>query len=164
MTEPADKQATYDDLLSLPENLVGEILNGQLHAHPRPAPRHAQAYSALGGNLWNPFHKGGAGGPGEAGVDQGAVAVERGEDQGGDRRVVRADLAAHVDPGHPGQHQIQQNQIGKPPVVKDLQGFKTVQGLKNFVIMGRQVIFQHLLIDCFIIDDENSIGLRLTSS
>jgi Uma2 family endonuclease len=46
---------TYDDIIALPENLVGEILNGELHTHPRPAPRHAQAYSALGGRLWNSF-------------------------------------------------------------------------------------------------------------
>ena len=58
MNEPAKRNATYEDLLALPENLVGEILFGQLHTHPRPAPKHAQAYSALGGNLWNPFDGG----------------------------------------------------------------------------------------------------------
>ncbi len=63
MNEPAHRHAQYKDLFDLPENLVGEILNGELHVHPRPAPRHAQAYSGLGGNLWNPFSKG-AGGPG----------------------------------------------------------------------------------------------------
>jgi Uma2 family endonuclease len=57
------KQATYQDLLNLPENLVGEILNGELHSHPRPAPKHARAYSALTGSLWSPFDNG-AGGPG----------------------------------------------------------------------------------------------------
>jgi Uma2 family endonuclease len=57
------KQATYQDLLNLPENLVGEILNGKLHSHPRPAPKHARAYSALTGSLWSPFDNG-AGGPG----------------------------------------------------------------------------------------------------
>ena len=43
--------------------MVGEILAGLLHTHPRPAPKHAIAYSALGGNLWNPFQYG-KGGPG----------------------------------------------------------------------------------------------------
>lgn len=55
MSEPAIQQANYDDLLDLPETLVGEIIYGQLYTHPRPAPRHARAYSALGGKLINPF-------------------------------------------------------------------------------------------------------------
>ncbi len=63
MPEPARRNARYEDILALPQNLVGEILCGELHAHPRPAPRHARAYSALTGNLWNPYD-GGIGGPG----------------------------------------------------------------------------------------------------
>ena len=59
MAEPARRIATYEDILALPENLVGEIIHGQLHTMPRPAPRHARAYSALGGTLggaydWSP--------------------------------------------------------------------------------------------------------------
>lgn len=63
MPEAARKQASYQDILALPENMVGEILGGELHTHPRPAPRHALAYSALGGNLGQAFHWG-SGGPG----------------------------------------------------------------------------------------------------
>lgn len=63
MSEPARRGATYDDILGLPENLVGEILHGQLHTHPRPAPKHARAYSALGFSLGGPFDRG-VGGPG----------------------------------------------------------------------------------------------------
>ncbi len=63
MNGPAKRDATYEDILALPENLVGQILNGQLHTHPRPAPKHTLACSALTGSLWNPFH-GGTGGPG----------------------------------------------------------------------------------------------------
>ena len=63
MSQAAEKQATYEDIVALPENLVGELIHGQLHATPRPAPKHAQAYSALGGNLFNPFGRG-ANGPG----------------------------------------------------------------------------------------------------
>lgn len=63
MNEPARRNATYEDLLALPEYLVGEIIHGQLHTHPRPAPRHAQAYSALGYTLGGPF-SGGINGPG----------------------------------------------------------------------------------------------------
>lgn len=55
--------ATYDDLLKVPEHLVAEIVDGDLHATPRPAPRHAAASSGLGGALHGPFDKG-RGGPG----------------------------------------------------------------------------------------------------
>ncbi len=63
MAAPARKPATYDDLLALDEKLVGEILNGDLYAMPRPAKRHALAGSNLGGALFGPF-KLGQGGPG----------------------------------------------------------------------------------------------------
>jgi Uma2 family endonuclease len=59
----AERPATYGDLFSLPENVVGEILNGRLVTHPRLAPRHAQAYSAIGAKLFDPFGQG-HGGPG----------------------------------------------------------------------------------------------------
>ena len=63
MTATAEKLATYEDLFDLPENLVGEIIYGQLITHPRPAPKHAVASSAIGDELISPFHKG-RGGPG----------------------------------------------------------------------------------------------------
>ena len=63
MNAPAARAATYDDLLQVPENLVAEIIQGQLITHPRPAPRHAWASSSLGGALVSPFDKG-RGGPG----------------------------------------------------------------------------------------------------
>jgi hypothetical protein len=63
MPQPAQRLASYEDILALPENLVGEILYGTLHTHPRPAPRHARAYSALGYMVGGPFD-GGIGGPG----------------------------------------------------------------------------------------------------
>ena len=56
LTSP--KPATYEDLFDLPETLVGEIVNGRLVTHPRPAPRHARAYSLLGANLVGPYDKG----------------------------------------------------------------------------------------------------------
>ncbi len=55
--------ATYDDLCALPENLVGEIVAGELYASPRPAPRHALATTELGGELNSEFG-GRRGGPG----------------------------------------------------------------------------------------------------
>jgi Uma2 family endonuclease len=63
MSNLAIKQATYQDIIDLPENRVGEIINGQLEAHPRPAPKHAVASSSLGAELVSPFQKG-RGGPG----------------------------------------------------------------------------------------------------
>jgi hypothetical protein len=59
----AHRDPSYDDILDLPEHVVGEILLGELHTHPRPAPRHARSYSALGYLIGGPFD-GGIGGPG----------------------------------------------------------------------------------------------------
>ena len=60
---PFDRPATYDDLVKVPDNLVAEIADGELHASPRPAARHAVAYARLGGALVPPFDEG-RGGPG----------------------------------------------------------------------------------------------------
>jgi Uma2 family endonuclease len=63
MALPQLKPASYQDLFSLPDNLVGEIIDGELYTQPRPAPRHARASSSLGDELLSPFDKG-RGGPG----------------------------------------------------------------------------------------------------
>jgi hypothetical protein len=63
MGHPVHHRASYEDIVNLPENLVGEIIAGELITHPRPAPRHARASSLLGGELTGPFDKG-TGGPG----------------------------------------------------------------------------------------------------
>ncbi len=47
MGNPADKDATYEDLSGLPDNIVGEIFCGELVTHPRPAPKHAHAASIV---------------------------------------------------------------------------------------------------------------------
>ena len=57
------RPATYQDILDAPEHMVAEIVDGTLYTHPRPAPRHALAGSALGDELVSPFQKG-RGGPG----------------------------------------------------------------------------------------------------
>jgi Uma2 family endonuclease len=49
--------------LKVPDHLVAEIIDGELHTTPRPAPRHADASSGLGGALRGPFDRG-RGGPG----------------------------------------------------------------------------------------------------
>jgi Uma2 family endonuclease len=60
---PRARPATYDDLIEVPDHLVAEIIDGELHTTPRPAPRHADASSGLGGALRGPFDRG-RGGPG----------------------------------------------------------------------------------------------------
>jgi Uma2 family endonuclease len=60
---PLDRVATYDDLMKIPDIMVAEIVDGELHASPRPAPPHAHAGSLIGGTLVLPFHRG-RGGPG----------------------------------------------------------------------------------------------------
>lgn len=60
---PARRPATYEDLLAVPDHLVAEILNGELHTNPRPAVPHALATTGLGGDLFGPFDRG-RGGPG----------------------------------------------------------------------------------------------------
>jgi Uma2 family endonuclease len=55
--------ATYDDIVRLPENMVGEIIDGDLYAWPRPSPLHGDAFSIFLGRLINPYRLG-EGGPG----------------------------------------------------------------------------------------------------
>ncbi len=62
---PKKSPATYRDILALPDNAVGEIVNGELYVSPRPAPQHANAASDLGAELRIRFGRpGGADGPG----------------------------------------------------------------------------------------------------
>jgi Uma2 family endonuclease len=57
------EHATYEDLVRLPENVVGELIDGELYASPRPAAPHAIASSGLGFAL-GPTFQWGKGGPG----------------------------------------------------------------------------------------------------
>jgi Uma2 family endonuclease len=61
---PPRRPATYEDLLALPENVVGEIIDGELVVGPRPASRHTRASSRLGVELGGAFDREGRGGPG----------------------------------------------------------------------------------------------------
>src|SRR5664279_3656552 len=64
MAAPAKmRMASYEDILRLPENVVGEIVNGELVVSPRPSPAHARASSSLGMGIGGPFDHG-RGGPG----------------------------------------------------------------------------------------------------
>src|SRR4051812_47488973 len=59
----AKKPATYDDLCQVPDEYIAQIIDGELIALPRPAPRHSRASSVLGVRLGGPFDQG-DGGPG----------------------------------------------------------------------------------------------------
>jgi Uma2 family endonuclease len=63
MSVPAKRRATYEDLLALPENVIGEILAGELIASPRPAGKHGRVMTVLPSRLMPPFDDGN-GGPG----------------------------------------------------------------------------------------------------
>ncbi|MCL5405323.1 MAG: Uma2 family endonuclease [Deltaproteobacteria bacterium] len=65
MSELAKKSATYEDLYKIPDNMIGEIIDGELIATPRPAPKHARATTVLS-NIIGPSYDrfGEGGGPG----------------------------------------------------------------------------------------------------
>ena len=62
--DPLRKRATYQDVLDAPENMVAEVLDGELHLMPRPRRRHTRSASALGAFLVTTFDLGINGGPG----------------------------------------------------------------------------------------------------
>jgi Uma2 family endonuclease len=64
MSELAKKRATYEDLYNIPENMTGEIINGELIVHPRPSRKHTYAASALDKEIGPPYQFGRGGGPG----------------------------------------------------------------------------------------------------
>jgi Uma2 family endonuclease len=48
----------YERLLALPDNLVGEIIGGELYTQARPSGRHGTAELGLGATLLFPFQRG----------------------------------------------------------------------------------------------------------
>lgn len=63
MSAPKPARATYEDVLNAPDNLVAELIEGELYTSPRPAIRHANASSVLAGELNSAFQRA-RGGPG----------------------------------------------------------------------------------------------------
>jgi Uma2 family endonuclease len=61
--EAGRKRATYEDVLRAPENMIAEVLDGELHLMPRPRRSHLRSASGLGSILFGAFHVG-ASGPG----------------------------------------------------------------------------------------------------
>lgn len=66
MAQSAKKPATYADIEALPHNMVGQLIDGELYAHARPATRHARAISRLHGWLDRSYdlERNDGGGPG----------------------------------------------------------------------------------------------------
>lgn len=62
-TAPGRRPATYDDILALPPNVTGQIVDGELHVTPRPSNPHATASSTLGMDIGGAYQRG-RGGPG----------------------------------------------------------------------------------------------------
>lgn len=60
---PAQKEASYQDILAAPETVVAELVEGVLYTSPRPRTPHARSATALSGELYFPFDRG-RGGPG----------------------------------------------------------------------------------------------------
>jgi Uma2 family endonuclease len=63
VAKTAQRPATYEDLLKVPDHLVAEIIEGELFTSPRPASPHLRASSILGSRITAAFDDGG-GGPG----------------------------------------------------------------------------------------------------
>jgi Uma2 family endonuclease len=55
MTARLREHATYQDLLKVPDNMVAELIEGELFASPRPGMPHADAVTELGSLLRGAF-------------------------------------------------------------------------------------------------------------
>lgn len=63
MSESVRKRSTYEDLHGIPENMTGEIIDGELIVTPRPSGEHSNAAFALSAEIGPPYRFG-RGGPG----------------------------------------------------------------------------------------------------
>lgn len=62
-TAPSRRRATYEDILALPPDVTGQIVDGEPFVSPRPANPHATASSTLGMDIGSAYQRG-RGGPG----------------------------------------------------------------------------------------------------
>jgi Uma2 family endonuclease len=60
MGHPVEKtaRATYADIEAVPPGKLAELIHGEIHVFPRPAPAHLDTAGALLGEIRNPFHRG----------------------------------------------------------------------------------------------------------
>lgn len=61
MTARMRERATYADLVRLPENMVGELIDGELYARPRPRGTHGRTASVFGMLIGPPYDLGRSG-------------------------------------------------------------------------------------------------------
>jgi len=64
MSESARKRPAYKDLYKIPENMTGEIINGELVVTPRPSRKHGYSTTALGAAVVPSYQFGRGGGLG----------------------------------------------------------------------------------------------------
>ena len=77
MTEPVLRGATYEDLLKVSENLIAELIDGELYTWPRPGSPHARASTLLGGRIARGYDEGDAGPGGWWIVDEPEIHLGR---------------------------------------------------------------------------------------
>ncbi|HQN19569.1 MAG TPA: hypothetical protein PKV86_10530 [Syntrophobacteraceae bacterium] len=63
MAQVVKKQASYEDLSHLPDNVLGEIVDVELILTPRPSRKHVVATTVLGAEILPPYQFGRGGGP-----------------------------------------------------------------------------------------------------
>jgi Uma2 family endonuclease len=61
MSERVLEHATYADLMQVPDNMVAELIDGELYTSPRPGRAHTNSASTLGMIIGPPFHLGRSG-------------------------------------------------------------------------------------------------------
>jgi Uma2 family endonuclease len=64
VSRTAERLATYEDLLKVPDNLIAELIDGELFTSPRPMPRHMRAANQLNRHLGGAFDNDGGGATG----------------------------------------------------------------------------------------------------
>ena len=106
MAEAAREKATYEDLYNIPENMTGEIIDGELIVTPRPSRNHVYAASALGIEVGASYQFGRGGGPG------GWIILDEPEIKLGENILV-PDLAGWRRERFPGSEET--NWISVPP-------------------------------------------------
>lgn len=58
MSSRVTAPATYEDLLQVPENMIAELIDGEVYAWPRPAGPHGNAVTVLVMFIGNAYHLG----------------------------------------------------------------------------------------------------------